>query len=281
MAQPDTSCARSTSADPIESDPCASDLDFSAVLDQCDPITLGEMDSVSLQDRTDTKYVMTTRQLYDALQALGHRYRVLEIGDTRLHPYRSVYFDTPNFDLYMHHHAGRYNRFKVRSRQYVGTGLSFFEVKHKTNKDRTKKSRFRTEGLLTSVNERARDFVDEIPVDLDALGPRLTNGFSRVTLVSKHASERLTLDLDVRFATDCGSNVVHLPGLAIAEVKQDGIDRNSDFIRHMRSIGVREMSFSKYCIGVSMVYSGVKHNRFKRKLDIVHRLTHPELHQDA
>ena len=254
---------------------------FASLLEKGDPIGLSEMESVALQDRTDTKYVMTARQLYDAVEALGHRYRVLEIGDTRLHPYRSVYFDTPNFDLYMHHHCGRYERFKVRSRQYVETGLSFFEVKHKTNKDRTVKSRYRTSGLMTAVDARAMEFINEVPVDPHTLQPTLANSFSRVTLVSKHSAERLTLDLDVRFTSGCGKRVIRLPGLAVAEVKQDGRDRGSDFIRHMRAAGVREMSFSKYCIGVSMMYANVKHNRFKRYLHRVDSLMRAEAGRDA
>jgi hypothetical protein len=36
---------------------------------------------------------------------------------------------------------------------------------------------------------------------------------------------------------------------------------------------VRETSFSKYCMGVSILYPDVKHNRFKAKQRLVSRLT--------
>lgn len=256
---------------------------FRALLDRAyAPITLAEMDGVALQDRTDTKYVLTSGQLYAALDALAERYRVLEIGGTRVHPYQSVYFDTPDLALYLHHHAGRCNRYKVRSRQYVGTGLSFFEVKHKVKGTRTKKKRFHTDGLLTSVSAAAHDFVaDCVPAEARGLAPSVTNGFSRVTLVSRASAERLTLDLDVRFARVGTGAAVALPGIAIAEVKQDGLDRASDFIRFMRAGGVRPMSFSKYCIGVSLLYGEVKHNRFKPKLCALDKLTRPQATHDA
>jgi hypothetical protein len=255
------------------------------VLASGEPITLAEMDSVALQDRVDMKYVMTTRQLYAALAALGRRYRVLEIEQTRVHPYRTLYFDTPKFDLYMHHHAGRCNRYKVRSRTYEQTRASFFEVKHKTNKDRTQKQRMSTPQMVMSVCAEAQQFVDaHLPPHTRELQPTLHNTFSRITLVSRHCAERLTLDLNIRFGLDqcdliaaaalggqAGASIA-LSGLAIAEVKQGGRGRTSDFARYMRGVGVREMSFSKYCVGVSMLYTHVKRNRFKPELGMVRKL---------
>jgi hypothetical protein len=89
-------------------------------------------------------------------------------------------------------------------------------------------------------------------------------------LVSKHRPERLTLDLNLQFCND--SRTVALPGIAIAEVKQDGIDHDSDFIKQMRAMNIRPTGFSKYCIGVSMLYQHIKHNNFKPKLRLVNKL---------
>jgi len=87
----------------------------------CEPISLAEMDGVSLLNRTDTKYVMGVSQLCRALQQVAGQYRVLEINCTRLNHYRTVYYDTPDFALYQQHHNGLRTRYKVR--EILGSGL--------------------------------------------------------------------------------------------------------------------------------------------------------------
>jgi len=241
------------------------------LVDHFNPINLAQMDGVALLDRTDTKYVMSERQLFSALSSLTGQYQILDIQGIRLNHYRTLYFDTANFALYLRHHADGRNRYKVRSRKYVDTDLSFFEVKHKVNKNRTIKKRIQTPGLIPRFIPETSDFVEtHSPLDPHILEPKLWNDFSRITLVSKHRPERLTLDLNLQFFND--HRTVTLPGIAIAEVKQDGIDHDSDFIRHMRAMNIRSTGFSKYCIGVSMLYQQIKHNNFKPKLRLVNKL---------
>ena len=45
--------------------------DLRRLLNRFEPITLAEMDAVALLDRTDTKYVMRTDQLYTALAGVS------------------------------------------------------------------------------------------------------------------------------------------------------------------------------------------------------------------
>lgn len=247
--------------------------DFRRLLGHFEPIGLAQMDAVALLDRTDTKYVLHASQLYAALAGLSTDYRVLEIDGIWLHPYRTLYFDTADFALYMRHHAGRKQRCKVRSRQYVNSQRAFLEVKIKTNKDRTSKKRIETGDLVTRWTPEARNFVGAtIALDANALEPKLWNSFTRVTLVSKHEAERLTLDLDLGF--DDSRQRIRLPGLAIAEVKQEGINRHSDFVRQMRAMAIHTTGCSKYCIGTALLNPAIKHNNFKDKLRLVKRLVH-------
>ena len=51
------------------------------VLVPYDPISLGEMESVALLRRLDTKYILHVQQLVKALRGLGSSYRVLEIQE--------------------------------------------------------------------------------------------------------------------------------------------------------------------------------------------------------
>ena len=235
------------------------------LLSTFEPISLAEMKDVSLLDRVDTKYLMTVDQLDSVLAALVEYYRILDIDGVRLNHYRTLYYDTPDFLLYLHHHAGRRQRFKVRSRQYVDTELSFLEVKCRSGRNRTIKHRVQTPDVMTDFTPSANDFVHACaPFDPERLEPKLWNDFCRITLVSKHRRERVTLDQHLQFRRD--GLATALPGLVVAEVKQDGVDHDSKFVRQMRVSGIRPISFSKYCIWVSLLYQNVKHNRLKPRL---------------
>lgn len=251
--------------------------DFGRLLAGFSPITLVEMGGVALQDRSDTKFLLDERDLYEALTRLSQAYRVLDIDSVRLNHYRTLYFDTPDFALYRQHHAGRRERYKVRSRSYLDSHLSFLEVKHKVSRNRTVKSRVATDDLLVQFTPEAGDFLrDCLPLDPYGLEPKLWNEYTRVTLVSKTRVERVTLDLNLSF-TD-GERTVSLPGVVIAEVKQAGVDRDSDFMRRMRALGVRPIGFSKYCAGVAMTQPAIKHNRLNPQLRRVDQLIHGGTH---
>jgi hypothetical protein len=254
----------------------ASMTSLETLMGRFDPISLKEMDDVALLDRTDTKYVLQTGQLQQALAQLTDRYRVLTIKGNRLNHYQTVYFDTPDFDLYNRHHDGSHSRYKVRAREYVDSHLAFLEVKFKTNKNRTIKNRMQTPDVVTAFDQGTANFVhDHYPDDPAMLEPKLWNQFVRITLVSKSNLERLTLDVNLEFQRDQGQ--VGLPGIAIAEVKQDGFNMQSDFIRQMRGMGVRPSGFSKYCMGVASLYDEVKKNNFKPRMLQVGKLMNGEV----
>ncbi len=249
-------------------------LNFSPLLANFDPISLSQMAGVALLDRMDTKYVMSEQKLHQALTTLTGDYWVLDIQSVRLNQYRTLYFDTGDFMLYHRHHAGGRNRYKVRSREYVDSHLSFLEIKFKANNTRTVKTRLQTPAFLTQFSADTYPFMDaNFPFAAEHLEPKLWNEYVRVTLVNKHAQERLTLDLNLRFFNEKQS--VALPGVAIAEVKQAGHNPHSVFFQQMRAMNLRPMGFSKYCMGVTMLYPEVKANNFKPKLRRVTQLIEP------
>jgi hypothetical protein len=250
-----------------------SSADFNRVLRRFTPISLAQMHNVALLRRIDTKYVLSEAQLYQALTRLTADYDVLEIEGRRLHHYRTLYFDTPDFALYRQHHDGWRDRYKVRSRVYADSDLAFLEVKRKTNKNVTVKSRLQTPEVVTQVDAQTDDFLHtHFPQATEALESQLWNSFYRMTLVSKHSIERLTLDVDLSF--QAGGTHASLPGVAIAEVKQEAFSLRSEFVGQMRALGMRSMSFSKYCIGVSLLYHQVKRNRFKPQWLYIDKIIH-------
>jgi hypothetical protein len=57
-----------------------------------------------------------------------------------------------------------------------------------------------------------------------------------------------------------------LPGLVVAELKQPRSAHDSPFLALAREAHLHPSGFSKYCIGVSLLYPGIKHNAFKPEL---------------
>ncbi len=230
-----------------------------------DPISLMEMDAVALLNRVDVKYVMTTGQLLGTLAAIQNNYRILTVAGTRLNQYRTLYFDTPDFALYQAHVNGQAERYKVRSREYVDTHLAFLEVKHKTRKDRTIKKRIATRAQVLEVTPDLSGWVQRVsPLDGMQLEPKLWNTFTRITLVSKHGCERVTLDVNLKYYN--GDEQLAVDGIAIAEVKTAVNDNSSVFAQQMRSMRILPHGFSKYSMGISLLYPHVKRNAMKPKM---------------
>jgi hypothetical protein len=238
--------------------------EISNILNTFDPITLKEMDSVQLMDRTDTKYVFTQDQLPLFLEHMKKDYRVLDVQGHRISRYESLYFDTNGFDLYHSHHRGKPSRFKIRCRKYVESNLHFFEVKYKNNKGRTIKDRVKQSGIDGSIIESAEELLlHKTPLRPDILEAKMWVNYSRITFVNKTAPERVTIDLDLTFIS--GDLHQTINNLVIAEVKQDK-SLVSTFIKVMKKYHVREGSISKYCYGVVSLFGHIKHNNFKPKL---------------
>lgn len=235
-----------------------------------DPITLKEMDSVKLMDRTDTKYTFNISLLPEVLKEAAMHYRVLNVENNRISRYKTLYFDTEDFDLYNQHHSGKLNRYKIRHRTYVESDLGFLEVKFKNNKGRTIKTRIRENEVPNLSCGRPLEFLEKtLPFNPLVLKPKIWINYSRITLVNKTSAERLTIDLGLEFVKDTFNR--NLNQLVIAEVKQDS-KVASPFVTIMKKHHVRQGSISKYCFGIASTFNEVKKNNFKTKLLNVQKL---------
>ena len=238
---------------------------FEKELQFFEPITLAEMDGVSLMNRTDTKFVFDVSLLPTVLNAVHPFYRSLEINGKRFADYKTDYFDTSRFDMFTAHQNGKQNRYKVRYREYVGSDLSFLEVKFKNNKGKTLKSRIRAWVDFNRIREADALFLkSSTPFSVHQLEHVLTNEFSRITLVSKTDKERLTIDFSLRFTKEKTSK--SLFNLVIAEVKQEKVNRNSKVMQVLKECGIRQASFSKYACGATLLNQQLKYNQFKSNM---------------
>lgn len=231
------------------------------------------MDNVKLMDRTDTKFVFHADQLPDLLKHARENYRILEINSKRIFAYQTLYLDTLDNQMYLAHHNGNLNRFKIRYRKYIESDKAFLEVKFKTNKGRTIKTRIKRKEIEVIGSESAIKFIEKnSPFKYDDLEPKLWSLFSRYTLVHKSVNERITVDVNIHFNNDTGKQ--ELPFLSIAEVKQNKISGNSDFIKLLTANKIYPEPISKYCLGRILLSNEIKRNRFKIKLLILNKLHH-------
>ena len=246
------------------------------ILSGFEPVNLRDLKNKSLMDRVDTKFLVDFCLFPQLLRNLQRDYSVLDINKIRINLYETLYYDTAHLDFYLSHHNGELNRYKVRSRQYVNSHLSFLEVKFKNNKKRTIKNRMKISGFKKGFTGQTFNFLKEnCPFDPQLLEPSLWNTFYRITLVSKENIERLTLDLFLQFSNKYGK--VSLPNVVIAEVKQEEFSLDSVFMQQMRKNDIRPGGFSKYCLGTALLDKSVKSNNFKPEILRLKKLMNGEL----
>lgn len=257
---------------------------MTALLQYFPPITLEEMSGIRLMNRTDTKFVTSVSVLHELLKLATSDYRIQEIVNERLSPYYTVYFDTPQFDMYLRHETGHANRQKLRIRSYVSSCLNFLEVKTKNNHGRTYKKRISIEGFdslhpnhnITFPDDRSTYGVflhNNLKYDASILRECLENRFNRITLVNNKKTERLTIDTSLQFHNLLTDIKISLPSIAIIELKRDGM-APSPILNLLRRLRVKPMGFSKYCLGSAMTNPNLPHGRVKQRLHAIERIEH-------
>ena len=235
------------------------------------PISLEQMSGVKLMNRTDTKFVTTTERLRLLLQMARNDYYVQEIHGIRNLEYDTTYFDTTAFDMYNQHQWNHTNRQKIRFRTYCISGLQFMEVKTKNNHGRTKKKRIEVTDMDV-MEPTKHDFLDNhLRYKAEKLQPTLNNHFSRVTLVNKAKTERLTIDSGLHFNNMVSGIEKDMGNLVIVELKRDG-QVYSPVLEMLRQLHIHPHGFSKYCMGSALTNPGLSVNRFKRKLIEINKI---------
>lgn len=231
------------------------------ILKTFDSVSLQDLDAVKLQNRIDTKYMLSIQELELVLKEIQKNQKVLEIDGTRLFTYKTIYFDTPDFRFYKDHHNGCINRVKVRCREYVESHLVMYEIKRKLFGTRTDKQRKVIARLPEQIPQEDYALIRYKRLNAQPIEKKMTNEFRRITLTNNEFTERITIDLDIRLSNE--HETIDLPEIAVIEVKQGKTDVFSHTIQVLKKLGIRESSFSKYAIGTALLEKSLKHNAFK------------------
>lgn len=245
---------------------------ISEILKGFEPVGLDGITSVRYMNRVDTKYLFPVSKLPTLLGSVRSLYKALEIDGQREFSYKTVYFDTPDHLFYNQHVTGKLNRAKVRIRTYETNGLTFLEVKQKSNKGRTSKSRMEKEPGDMNHIQQSREFLTElISSSASSLKPVINTGFTRITLANLSKAERITIDYNIRWNNMKGDHL-EMPFLAIAEIKSEKSTSLSPFFQQLKHLGIRSTGFSKYALGMALVNGAEKQNILKPKFLLLNRI---------
>lgn len=251
---------------------------LSAYTSDFEPISLQETSAIELMNRFDAKYTFSMTQLEALLHSCSDSYYVMKEEGNTVFPYKNLYLDTPDNDLFLAHQNGRLHRYKVRLREYVGFNLVYLEIKEKY-KGKTQKVRMKLTGMSTiedclldqfCIDTMAAFIQKNSPLTYSQLQPALQNTFYRITLVHRSKTERLTLD--VLLQNSWNGRVVTTPYIVIAEIKHQQGQPVYPFQAALKSKGIRTGSYSKYCIGSLQTETVNKYNTFKETLLRMERL---------
>ncbi len=215
------------------------------------------LEARSLLRRTDHKLLTRAERLPALLGLFVDDHAIVLAGGERIARYATTYLDTDELRCFSDHRRGRPHRAKVRWRDHLDRGVTTLEVKQKTGRGETKKSRLEHPFLDHHLDEVARRFLGAlVPFDTAAVRPVIENDFRRITFVAREADERVTVDLDVRFVAD--GHVVDLGDWAVIEIKTGGNPRLAPALARMRAQGLTETGFSKYAIGMIATHPSLR-----------------------
>lgn len=240
-----------------------------------DSISLSQMEGIRLMERIDEKFVIPLSLLPQVLSRLADDYDIQEINSKRTFEYATLYYDTPDYEMYKAHQNGKLTRLKIRTREYVDSHLCFLEIKEKSNKGVTRKIRISNESPDSIESRDSLLFISSnSPYCPDLLEGKVWSFYQRITLVNKAKTERLTIDYDLCFENTHTEQKISLPELVIIEIKKDHLSY-SPIMESLNQLKMRSRSMSKYCLGVALTEDPmkIKRNTFKAKLIDINRIT--------
>jgi hypothetical protein len=224
---------------------------------QFESITLHDLQSkAALLDRLDVKFAFSSSILDSILKDCIETYQILCIDGAFIFDYTTTYYDTPTLLFYTQHHNGKRNRVKIRTRLYEHSQEKFLEVKNKTNKGKTIKSRMMSNDILLE-----NEFLKEVTgFGVADLKESLISRYSRITLLHKENKEKITFDIHLKFEREGKKS--GLENIVIAELKSEK-PNGSCFFKIMKKHRIKSGALSKYCLGILQLEHIKKYHNFK------------------
>ncbi len=253
-------------------------------LDFFHPISLSELNATArFLDRIDTKYILSFNQLEELLPLFAKEFYILQIANHRIFSYDNVYMDTDDLMFYYQHERWVKPRMKVRSRCYVESNLSFFEIKHKANWI-TRKFRYQRDagdhGKMTKSAKRFFSGVYQTLCDKNPpeIQPVMRTNYNRITLVHMHSAERITIDFNIETTSLIGKNLkqVNMGDVVILESKSS--KKRGPSWEIMKKFKIRaSKGCSKYALGVAYSWLADAFLHFLPTMKKIEKISSPQI----
>jgi len=200
------------------------------------------------------------------MDTLGERYFYGIKENQPVQEYRNVYFDTKDYMFFNLHRKGKYNRLKIRIRQYQNeVPMTFIECKQKVKGRHTRKERkpipkIDSQAMREWFLQKHLRKYELTPEDLE----RQTEiSYQRISLIAKDLMSRATIDFQIKAQNQNQCQIELIPDHCIFEIKQRGYPK--EMIKILQSnFRLRQTPFSKYCVALCMLDSSVKDNKWRR-----------------
>ncbi len=245
-------------------------------------IGLAELDGcASLQTRVDRKYLIARTDLDALTVPLEAMAKVLEIGGRRHFGYWSTYYDTADLGSFQDAARKRPRRFKVRARTYLDGGATYLEVKTRSARGQTVKSRipalvtaheqlepeehhFIADTLDRRISRRPPSAASQVELErmILRLRPTMSTEYQRTTFLVADRS-RLTID-HALCVSDVDGRSRHLIEHVVVETKSSR--RPSLVDRLLWDAGHRPVTFSKFGTGLALLHPELPASKWNRVL---------------
>ena len=247
----------------------------------------------AMQTRVDRKYIVDAETAAKVLSTLDADASVMDIKGQRDFAYDSVYFDTPQMQSY---HSAAYSRddtFKIRTRSYLDSKLTFLEVKTDGEQDMTVKKRisytFEKRDTLTA---EGREYITAalggiLASPVHKLEAVLTTGYRRATVFLPQSEKnpvasRMTVDTNLTW-TPLSENILMagvnyrnyhgnlvgtvygLPNAVIIETKSGVEPSVAD--QHLWDAGITPSKISKFATGMAALNPQLASNKWAETLE--------------
>jgi len=220
--------------------------------------------------RQDYKFLVPMNCLEDLLHFLKVDFFCNQFEEECIFHYHNIYFDTQDYKFFNLHRQGKYNRIKVRIRNYKNGKIGrYLECKSKYRGTFTIKQRQRLKGKSDNIHQLKSNILTENLKRYNLTAKDLVNkvetSYNRIRLTAKGGDTRISIDFDLEAGLN-DQKMQHItPNHLILEVKSNKFPKK--IIRFLKSeLGIRETNFSKYCVSLCKLNDTLKHNKWKQIL---------------
>jgi SPX domain protein involved in polyphosphate accumulation len=244
---------------------------YFSICDKFNSVNLIDIKCFSLMSRYERKYLVAETLLPQILEeAVSLGFCILEVNSQRISGYHTLYYDTVRYDMFQAHIKQQAHRYKIRSRQYLSSGDIFTEIKYKSLGGKLDKFRIATSNQNIDDPLSVKLIQEHSPFTTDQLSMVLENDFNRITLVNKELEERITIDFGINFTF--GEEKAELKNLVVIEIKyKKGLAYNG-FASVVRPLVNKATGFSKYCTGMSLLYSDLRLHKLRYKINLINNI---------